>query len=116
MNPLHVTPEEWRAKVYQGDHVRQLSIRSVVTGMLLGGFMSISNLYVGMKTGWGLGVTITACVLAFGLYRFLETLFPRFREKPFTILENYTMSSAASAAGFMSSAGLVSAFPALTLT
>lgn len=116
VNPLHVTPEEWQAKVYQGDHVRQLSIRSVVTGMLLGGFMSISNLYVGMKTGWGLGVTITACVLAFGLYRFLETLFPRFREKPFTILENYTMSSAASAAGFMSSAGLVSAFPALTLT
>ncbi|MCA9096436.1 MAG: OPT/YSL family transporter, partial [Planctomycetaceae bacterium] len=69
-----------------------------------------------MKTGWGLGVTITACVLAFGLYRFLETLFPRFREKPFKNQENYTMSSAASAAGFMSSAGLVSAFPALTLT
>lgn len=116
VNPLHVTPEEWRAKVYQGDHVRQLSIRSVVTGMLLGGFMSISNLYVGMKTGWGLGVTITACVLAFGLYRILETIFPHFRDRPFTILENYTMSSAASAAGFMSSAGLVSAFPALTLT
>lgn len=116
VNPLHVTPEEWRAKIYQGDHVRQLSVRSVITGMLLGGFMSISNLYVGMKTGWGLGVTITSCVLAFGLYRFLETIIPYYRERPFTILENYTMSSAASAAGYMSSAGLVSAFPALYLT
>lgn len=116
INPLHVTPEEWRAKIYQGDHVRQLSVRSIITGMLLGGFMSISNLYVGMKTGWGLGVTITSCVLAFGLFRFLETIFPHFRDRPFTILENYTMSSAASAAGYMSSAGLVSAIPALYLT
>lgn len=114
IDPLHATPEEWRAKIYQGDHVRQLSFRSILTGMLLGGVMSISNLYVGIKTGWGLGVTITACVLAFGLYRFLEALFPRMREKPFTILENYTMSSAASAAGYMASAGLVSAIPALT--
>lgn len=111
-----MTPEEWRTKVYQGDHVRQLSTRSVVTGMLLGGVMSISNLYVGIKTGWGLGVTITACVLAFGFFRFLETIIPKFRETPFTILENYTMSSAASAAGYMASAGLVSAFPALYLT
>jgi OPT family oligopeptide transporter len=107
---------EWLANVYQGDTVRQLSFRSIVTGMIIGGVMSISNLYVGLKTGWGLGVTITACIIAFAVFRTLETVFDRFRRDPFTILENNTMSSAASAAGYMASAGLVSAMPALYLT
>jgi uncharacterized oligopeptide transporter (OPT) family protein len=106
----------WLAHVYQGDTIRQLSLRSIITGMLIGGVMSISNLYVGLKTGWGLGVTITSCIIAFAVFRALETLFARFRDDPFTILENYTMSSSASAAGYMSSSGLVSAIPALYLT
>src|SRR5437868_5702937 len=107
---------EWLENVYQGDTVRQLSVRSIVTGMLIGGVMSISNLYVGLKTGWGLGVTITACIISYAVYKALEAAFPRFRDDPFTILENYTMSSAASAAGYMSSSGLVSAVPALYMT
>jgi uncharacterized oligopeptide transporter (OPT) family protein len=107
---------EWLANVYQGDTVRQLSVRSIVTGMIIGGVMSISNLYVGLKTGWGLGVTITACIIAYAVFKALEAIIPSYRRDPFTILENYTMSSAASAAGYMASAGLVSAFPALYLT
>lgn len=107
---------EWLANVYQGDSVRQLSVRSIVTGMLIGGVMSISNLYVGLKTGWGLGVTITSCIIAYAVFKVLEQIVPRWRDDHFTILENYTMSSAASAAGYMSSAGLVSAIPALYIT
>jgi uncharacterized oligopeptide transporter (OPT) family protein len=107
---------EWLANVYQGDRVRQLSVRSIVTGMLIGAVMSISNLYVGLKTGWGLGVTITACIIAYAVFKVLERIVPAYRNDPFTILENNTMSSAASAAGYMSSAGLVSAIPALYLT
>lgn len=106
---------EWLANVYQGDDARQLSVRSIVTGMLIGGVMSISNLYVGLKTGWGLGVTITACIIAYAVFKALEVVIPPYRKDPFTMLENYTMSSAASAAGYMSSAGLVSAIPALYL-
>src|SRR5262245_55459808 len=106
---------EWLAKVYQGDQVRQLSPRSIITGMLIGGVMSISNLYVGMKTGWGLGVTITACIIAYAVFRALEVVVPAYRNDPFTVLENYTMSSAATAAGSMAVAGLVSAIPALYL-
>ena len=106
----------WLDNVYAGDDAVQLSPRAVVTGMVIGGVMSISNLYVGLKTGWGLGVTITACIIAFAVFRFLESVVPAWRDRPFTILENYTMSSAASAAGYMSSAGLVSAIPALYLT
>src|SRR6476646_7568495 len=93
VDPIERENLDWLNNVYQGDHVRQLSVRSIVTGMLIGGVMSISNLYVGLKTGWGLGVTITACVIAFAVFKALEAVFPRFRNDPFTILENYTMSS-----------------------
>lgn len=116
LSPEDRDAREWLANVYQGDTVRQLSVRSIVTGMLIGGVMSISNLYVGLKTGWGLGVTVTACIIAYAVFRFLETVIPAYRRDPFTILENYTMSSAASAAGYMATSGLVSAIPALYLT
>lgn len=112
----HDEAQTWLRDVYQGDQVRQLSVRSIVSGMLIGAVMSISNLYVGLKTGWGLGVTITACIIAFGVFRFLEAVIPAYKRNPFSILENNTMSSAASAAGYMASAGLTSAFPALYLT
>ena len=102
----------WLDNVYAGDDAVQLTPRAVVTGMLIGGLMSVSNLYVGLKTGWGLGVTITSCIIAYAVFKLLEQLGAR----PFSTLENYTMSSAASAAGYMSSAGLVSAIPALYLT
>ena len=102
----------WLDNVYAGDDAVQLTPRAVVTGMLIGGLMSVSNLYVGLKTGWGLGVTITSCIIAYAVFKLLEQLGAR----PFSTLENYTMSSAASAAGYMSSAGLVSAIPALYMT
>jgi uncharacterized oligopeptide transporter (OPT) family protein len=44
---------------------RQLTVRAVVSGMLIGAVMCLSNLYVVLKTGWSLGVTITACILAY---------------------------------------------------
>ena len=106
----------WLANVYAGDDAVQLTPRAVITGMIIGGVMSISNLYVGLKTGWGLGVTITASIIAYAVFSVLERVVPAWRNRPFTTLENYTMSSAASAAGYMSSAGLVSALPALYLT
>lgn len=109
-------PHVWFRTVYQGDNARQLSMRSLVAGMLIGGVMSVSNLYVGLKTGWGLGVTITASIIAYAVFQALEAIVPAYRRNPFTMLENYTMSSAASAAGYMSSAGLVSAIPALYIT
>lgn len=106
----------WLEHVYAGDDAVQLTPRAVIFGMLIGGVMSISNLYVGLKTGWGLGVTVTSCIIAYAVFSALERIVPPWRDRPFSLLENYTMSSAASAAGYMSSAGLVSAMPALYLT
>ncbi|HVZ34137.1 MAG TPA: OPT family oligopeptide transporter [Polyangiaceae bacterium] len=93
----------------------QLTLRAVLTGMLLGGVMALSNLYVGMKTGWGLGVTITACILAYALFSALQRAIPRLGRSEFSILENNMMSSVASAAGYMSSSIFVGAVPALYL-
>jgi uncharacterized oligopeptide transporter (OPT) family protein len=106
----------WLENVYRGDKMRQLSVRAIVSGMCIGGLMSVSNLYVGLKTGWGLGVTITSCIIAYAVFRALEAIVPAYRRNPFTILENCTMTSAASAAGYISTAGLVSSIPALYLT
>ena len=112
------TPEEierdWFENVYQGDKMRQLTVRAVIMGMLLGMIMVCSNVYVGLKAGWSMGVAITSCILAYttfaGLTKMLPKVFP-----PFTILENNAMQSAASAAGSMTSAGLVNAIPALMM-
>lgn len=109
--PLEEREAYWYKHVYRGD-VKQLTVRAVIMGMILGGVMSVSNLYVGLLTGWGFGVTITAGILAFAIFKALERILPGGH---FTDLENNAMQSVASAAGTMSSAGLVSAIPALLL-
>ena len=118
--PAHLSVDQqaawWLENVYQGDKIRQISVRAIVSGMMIGGVMSISNLYVGLKTGWGLGVTITSCIIAYAVFSALQAVIPAYRNRPFTILENLTMSSGASAAGYIASAGLVSSIPALYLT
>ncbi len=118
--PPHKDPDAmdrwWLENVYCGDKMPQLTLRAIVSGMLIGGLMSVSNLYVGLKTGWGLGVTVTSCIIAFAVFKALEAVIPAYRKNPFSILENCTMTSAASAAGYISSAGLVSSIPALYLT
>ncbi len=39
----------WMENVYRGNKMRQLSVRAIVSGMVIGGLMSVSNLYVGLK-------------------------------------------------------------------
>jgi uncharacterized oligopeptide transporter (OPT) family protein len=112
MSPHDREAIRWLREVYQGDTVPQLTLRAVVTGMLIGSVMSVINLYVSLKTAWGVATTIMSCIIAYAVFRSLGAMIPRIRRKPFTILENYTMSSAASAAGYMNSAGLISAIPA----
>ena len=100
----------WFENVYQGDKQKQLTLRAAITGMLLGAIMCVSNVYVGLKIGWSLGVAITSCILAWVIF---STLTRMFKLGEFTILENNAMQSAASAAGAMTSAGIVNAIPAL---
>ncbi|HPF37361.1 MAG TPA: OPT family oligopeptide transporter [Phycisphaerae bacterium] len=97
----------WLENVYRGD-MPQLTIRSAITGMFLGGLLSLSNLYVGAKIGAGFGVATTAVVLAFAAFRGLSAIR---LGRDFTLLENNAMQSIATAAGYMTSA-LISSLPA----
>ena len=104
---------KWLREVYQGDNSRQLTVRAVVAGMLLGGVMSLSNLYIALKTGWSFGVTITAGILAFVIFNVLKRV--GVGRDEFGMLENNAMQSVASAAGYMTGGGTVAAIPALML-
>jgi uncharacterized oligopeptide transporter (OPT) family protein len=86
----------WLTTVYRGD-MAQLTLRSAVTGFLLGGLLSATNLYVGAKTGWTLGVGLTSVILAFAIYR----AFAQLGARDMTILENNCVQSIATAAGYM---------------
>lgn len=101
---------EWLETVYKPG-ATQLTVRAVISGMLIGALMCISNLYVVLKTGWSLGVTVTACIIAFGVFKLISKI--GLTKKPFGLLENNAMSSVASAAGYMTGGGNMAAIPAL---
>jgi putative OPT family oligopeptide transporter len=113
------TPEEierqWFTKVYQGrgDVMPQLTLRAVLMGTVLGGILSLTNLYIGLKAGWGFGVAITACIVSYAVWAVFLKL--GLAKTPMTILENNCMQSTASAAGYSTGATLVSAFAAYIL-
>lgn len=86
----------WFENVWRGD-MPQLTLRSALTGFMLGGLLSATNLYVGAKTGWTLGVGLTSVILAFAMHRILSQLGTR----DMTILENNCVQSIATSAGYM---------------
>jgi uncharacterized oligopeptide transporter (OPT) family protein len=100
----------WLKEVYRGD-MPQLNLRSALTGMLLGGVLSLTNLYVGIKTGWTLGVGISSVILSFAMFKLISKLK---LGREMTILENNAMQSVATSAGYMT-APLISAIPAYML-
>ncbi|NLH38513.1 MAG: OPT family oligopeptide transporter [Elusimicrobia bacterium] len=105
----------WYKEVYKGDSMKQLTLRAVIMGAFLGGFMSLSNLYVGLKTGWGLGVAITSCILSYAIWKALMVVFPKIFKTEMTILENNCMQSTASSAGYSTGGTLTSAIAAYLL-
>src|SRR5262245_65878751 len=87
----------WYNNVYRGD-MPQLTVRSAVTGFLLGGLLAATALYIAGKTGITIGVGLTSVILAFAIYRGLNKA--GFAQD-FTILENNCTQSIATAAGYM---------------
>jgi putative OPT family oligopeptide transporter len=117
--PFAGTPEEierrWLDTVFhgRGDTMRQLTLRAVLMGSVLGGILSLTNIYIGLKAGWGFGVAITACILSYAIW----TTFHRLGlvRTPMTILENNCMQSTASSAGSSTGGTLISAFAAYVM-
>ena len=116
LEPFKGTPEEierqWFEKVYRGrgDSMPQLTWRAVLMGSLLGAVLSLTNLYIGLKAGWGFGVAITACILSYAIWSALYEL--GLAKTRMTILENNCMQSTASSAGYSTGGTLISAFAA----
>ena len=119
--PLDIPPDkvlemdeaEWYEKVYRGDDVPQLTVRAVLVGSILGFLLAFTNLYIGLKTGWALGVAITACILSYAIWNvFLKA---GLAKTPMTILETNCMQSAASSAGYATGGTFVSAIAALLM-
>ena len=119
--PLELSPaevamldeEQWYAQAYRGDDVPQLTLRALLMGSSLGFLLAFTNLYIGLKTGWHLGVAITACILSYTVWQGL--LKGGIAKTQMSILENNCMQSTASAAGYSTGGTMVSAIAALLM-
>lgn len=89
--------EWWFKNVYRGD-MAQLTLRSALTGFILGGILAATGLYIAAKTGISIGVGLTSVILAFAIYRILHSAG---MAQDFTILENNCTQSIATAAGYV---------------
>jgi putative OPT family oligopeptide transporter len=111
--PVTSDPETaWLAQTYQPE-ATNLTVRAVLAGMGIGAVMCLSNLYVFFKTGWSMGVTLTACILAFACFRALH--FAGLVKKPLGVLENNALTTVASGAGYMTGGGNMAALGALVM-
>ncbi|MBU1534359.1 OPT/YSL family transporter, partial [Myxococcota bacterium] len=90
----------------------QLTIRAIVTGMLMGSVLSLCNIYAGLKVGWSFNISIIAVLMSYGFWQLMSR---HAGARTWTMLENNTSQTTASSAASISSAGLVTAIPALTI-
>ena len=87
----------WLKNIYRGD-MAQLTLRSGLTGFLLGGVLAATALYIAGKTGITIGVGLTSVILAFAMFRIMHGAG---MAADYTILENNCTQSIATAAGYM---------------
>ncbi|GGM20858.1 OPT family oligopeptide transporter [Pseudomonas asuensis] len=92
---------------------RELSLRAVLTGLVLGIVLTPSNVYAGLKIGWSFNMSIIALLIGFSFWQGLAS---RSRSCPaWTIHESNINQTVASAAASIISGGLVAPIPAYTL-
>jgi uncharacterized oligopeptide transporter (OPT) family protein len=91
---------------------RELTLRAVLTGVLLGAALAPCNVYSGLKIGWSFNMSIIALLLGLAFWRLLE----RFARVPsWTLKESNIGQTAASSAASIISGGLVAPIPAYAL-
>jgi uncharacterized oligopeptide transporter (OPT) family protein len=92
---------------------RELSLRAVLTGAVLGILLTPSNVYAGLKIGWSFNMSIIALLVGFGIW---QSLARRNSNQPaWTLHESNINQTVASAAASIISGGLVAPIPAYTL-
>ncbi|MCT8167046.1 MULTISPECIES: OPT family oligopeptide transporter [unclassified Pseudomonas] len=92
---------------------RELSLRAVLTGTLLGILLTPSNVYAGLRIGWSFNMSIIALLVGFALW---QGLAGRRKGQPdWSLHESNINQTVASAAASIISGGLVAPIPAYTL-
>jgi uncharacterized oligopeptide transporter (OPT) family protein len=91
---------------------RELTVRALATGILLGAVLTPSNVYSGLKIGWSFNMSIIALLVGFGLWRAIAALS---HGPQWTPLESNINQTTASSAASIISGGLVAPIPAYTL-
>jgi uncharacterized oligopeptide transporter (OPT) family protein len=92
---------------------RELSVRAVLTGAVLGILLTPSNVYAGLKIGWSFNMSIIALLIGFGLWQGLAR--NRQNGPAWSLHESNINQTVASAAASIISGGLVAPIPAYTL-
>jgi uncharacterized oligopeptide transporter (OPT) family protein len=92
---------------------RELSVRAVLTGAVLGVLLTPSNVYAGLKIGWSFNMSIIALLIGFGLWQGLAR--NRQQGPAWSLHESNINQTVASAAASIVSGGLVAPIPAYTL-
>ncbi|MGR3890478.1 OPT family oligopeptide transporter [Pseudomonas sp. 1152_12] len=92
---------------------RELSLRAMITGVLLGILLTPSNVYAGLKIGWSFNMSIIALLVGYVIWQGLAKRNPG--QLPWTLHESNINQTVASAAASIISGGLVAPIPAYTL-
>ncbi|KAA8914602.1 OPT oligopeptide transporter protein-domain-containing protein [Sphaerosporella brunnea] len=108
--PFPIDPD-----VPEETHRQILTVRAVMVGCILGGFVNASNVYLGLKTGWMFSANLFGAIFGFAILKFFSKTFG----ENFPILggsfgpkENAIVQTAATAAGGLGGI-FVSAIPAM---
>ncbi|CBQ73157.1 conserved hypothetical protein [Sporisorium reilianum SRZ2] len=98
---------------YFPDETTQLTIRSLVTGTVLGCIIAASNVYLGLKTGFTFGASLFGAILGYSIIKLMQKALPdSLGGGFFGPRENCTIQTAATAAGSLTGM-YVAAVPAM---
>ena len=90
----------------------ELTIRAVLTGMVIGALLTPCNVYSGLKIGWTFNMSVAAGLIGFAVWNGLRHAFGT---RAFGLYENNINQTSVSAAASIVSAGLAAPIPALAL-
>ena len=82
---------------HTGSYDTHFTFRAVVAGLIIGVLLCFCNVYFGLQTGWGDGMSIPASLMGFAIFKAMS----RQLKRPFTPVENVLVQTVAGATGTM---------------
>lgn len=90
----------------------ELTLRAILTGIVVGALLTPCNVYSGLKIGWTFNMSVAAGLIGFSLWSLMSRIGGA---SPYGLLENNINQTTASSAASIISAGLAAPIPALAL-